>query len=131
MENEIGAEMKIYREILNTIVSQNRINERLITNLIKILQEGKGDGVVDRTCLENKLRQTPNVGSNPTPSAIKTIKLPETGFLRLKEVLKIIPFSRSAWLLGAKSGRFPKSIKLGKRAVAWRVEDIRDLIERM
>ncbi len=32
---------------------------------------------------------------------------------------------------GVKDGRFPKPVKLGVKTTAWRVEDIRDLIERL
>ncbi|MFZ5798112.1 MAG: helix-turn-helix transcriptional regulator [Thermodesulfobacteriota bacterium] len=66
------------------------------------------------------------------------ITLPETGFLRLSSIIgdrksdppipALIPVSRSTWLAGVKSGRFPKSIKLGPRITVWRVEDIRSLI---
>lgn len=54
--------------------------------------------------------------------------LPETGFIRLPTVLKLIPVSKSTWWEGVKSGRFPKSVKLGTRVTAWRVEDIKKLI---
>jgi hypothetical protein len=40
------------------------------------------------------------------------------------------PVGRSSWWAGIKSGRFPKPVKLGPRTTAWRVEDIRALIER-
>jgi predicted DNA-binding transcriptional regulator AlpA len=61
--------------------------------------------------------------------------LPEDGFLRLHQIIgdkstpAIIPVSRSSWLTGVREGRFPKSIKLGKRTTAWRVRDIRSLID--
>ena len=58
--------------------------------------------------------------------------LPATGFLRLSSVLAPlgpIPVSKSTWWAGVKSGRFPKPVKLGPRITAWRVEDIRALIE--
>ena len=55
--------------------------------------------------------------------------LPEVGFVRLPTVLALIPISKSAWWAGIKEGRFPKPIKLGLRTTAWRVEDIRALIE--
>jgi prophage regulatory protein len=63
--------------------------------------------------------------------------LPETGFLRLHQICGhkkrgttgIIPVCRSTWLKGVKTGRYPKAVKLGERATAWRVEDIRALIE--
>lgn len=54
--------------------------------------------------------------------------LPDTGFVRISTILKIIPISKSTWWAGVKSGRFPKSVKLGKRITAWRVEDIRNLV---
>ncbi len=65
--------------------------------------------------------------------------LPETGYLRLPQIIgnpkakppipALIPVSRSTWWAGVSSGRFPKSVKLGPRITAWRVEDIRDLIQ--
>ncbi len=55
-------------------------------------------------------------------------KLPETGFLRLPEVLRIFPVSKSTWWAGVKEDRYPKPVKLGPKITAWRVEDIRELI---
>ena len=66
-------------------------------------------------------------------------KLPEVGYLRLVQiigdqtrqppVLPLIPVSKSTWWDGVRSGRYPQPIKLGPRITAWRVEDIRALIE--
>jgi prophage regulatory protein len=59
--------------------------------------------------------------------------LPETGFLRLGQIIgprRPIPVSKSTWWAGVNSGRYPKPVKLGPRITAWRVEDIRALIER-
>ena len=66
-------------------------------------------------------------------------QLPETGFLRLPQIIgnpkatppipPIIPVSRSSWWNGIKSGKYPKPVKLGSRTTAWRVEDIRALVE--
>jgi len=55
--------------------------------------------------------------------------LPETGFLRLPQILAIFPVSRSAFWAGVKTGRYPTPVKLSPRCTAWRVEDIRALIE--
>lgn len=55
--------------------------------------------------------------------------LPDTGYLRLPEVLRRYPVSKSTWWAGVRQGRFPKPVKLGERCTAWRVEDIRALIE--
>lgn len=54
--------------------------------------------------------------------------LPETGFLRLKQVLDFIPIGKTCWWEGVKSGRYPKPVKLSERCTAWRAEDIRHLI---
>lgn len=54
--------------------------------------------------------------------------LPETGFVRLPQILKVFPVSRSAFWAGVKDGRYPKPVKLSPRCTAWRVEDIRALI---
>lgn len=69
--------------------------------------------------------------------------LPETGYLRLAQIVgkpatydapaipAIIPVSKSTWWAGVRSGRYPQSVKLGERITAWRVEDIRALIEQV
>lgn len=54
--------------------------------------------------------------------------LPEIAFLRLSAILKLIPISKSTWWAGVKSGRYPKPVKLSTRTTAWRVEEIRNLI---
>jgi prophage regulatory protein len=64
--------------------------------------------------------------------------LPETGFLRLLQIIgdprtdppipPLIPVSKSTWWAGVKEDRYPKPVKLGRRITAWRVEDIRKLI---
>jgi prophage regulatory protein len=53
----------------------------------------------------------------------------EIGFIRLKEVLKIIPVSKSTWWAGVKSGRFPKPVKIGENTTCWKVQDIKALVE--
>ena len=50
------------------------------------------------------------------------------GFLRLKDVLKLFPVSKSTWWLGIEKGRFPKAVKLSSRITAWRVSDIEELL---
>jgi prophage regulatory protein len=58
--------------------------------------------------------------------------IPLTGFLRLSQIIgpgNPIPVSKSTWWDGVRSGRFPKPVKLGQRITAWRVDDIRRLIE--
>lgn len=51
-------------------------------------------------------------------------------FLRLPQVLARIPVSKSSWWDGVRTGRFPKSIKLGARITVWLKSDIDQLIEK-
>lgn len=60
---------------------------------------------------------------------IHTSTNPAGGFLRLPEILKLYPVSKSTWWAGVKSGRYPKPVKLGPKMTAWRTEDIYALIE--
>jgi predicted DNA-binding transcriptional regulator AlpA len=68
---------------------------------------------------------------------LQSIQLPETGFLRMSQIIgdskrgvpPLIPVKKSCWWAGVKSGRFPKPVKIGNgRGTFWRVEDIRTLI---
>jgi len=54
--------------------------------------------------------------------------IPQTGFVRLPQVLSVIPVSRSSWWAGIKSGKYPQPVKLGKNTTAWKVADIHTLI---
>lgn len=58
-----------------------------------------------------------------------TTILPAIGFVRLCNILQLIPISKSSWWAGVKSGKYPQPVKLGPRTTAWKVEDIRALIE--
>ncbi|HEY4696801.1 MAG: transcriptional regulator [Gallionellales bacterium RIFCSPHIGHO2_02_FULL_57_16] len=58
-------------------------------------------------------------------------QLPETGFVRLPQILTHIPVSRSNWWAGVKSGKYPAAIKLSENITAWKAEDIRNLIARL
>ena len=52
-------------------------------------------------------------------------------FLRLPQVLAIIPISKRAWWQGCKDGRYPQPIKLGPRTTVWRSADIFALVRRL
>jgi prophage regulatory protein len=64
-------------------------------------------------------------------------QLPETGFLRLPQIIgdlnanppipALIPVRKTCWWEGVRSGRFPKPVKFG-RCTMWRVEEIKALI---
>jgi prophage regulatory protein len=49
--------------------------------------------------------------------------------LRLRQVLEIVPVSRSTWFAGIRSGRFPRPISLGPRISAWRFRDIQKILQ--
>ena len=67
--------------------------------------------------------------------------LPTVAFLRLTHIIgckksnppipALIPISRTAWLSGCDAGIYPKPVKLGERSVAWRVQDIKEIIQKL
>jgi len=67
---------------------------------------------------------------------MQTHSIPETGFLRLEQIIgnrkaniaPIIPVGRTTWLMGVKKGDYPQPVRLSQRTVAWKVEDILQLI---
>jgi len=61
---------------------------------------------------------------------MKSELLPAVGFVRIKTILRIFPISRSSWYQGVADGKFPRPIRLGVRTSVWRVQDIRELINK-
>ncbi len=57
--------------------------------------------------------------------------LPQEGFVRLPQVLAVIPVSKTNFWNGIKTGKYPQPVKIGARTTAWRVEDIRELIAKI
>lgn len=55
----------------------------------------------------------------------------EDSFLRLPQVLELLPVYKSAWRQDCKDGRFPKPIKLGPHTSAWRASDIAALMRQL
>jgi Predicted transcriptional regulator len=79
-----------------------------------------------------KKTESGNADAGPGVDDTRTAaSIPETGFLRLPEVLRLVPVSRATWYEGMTSGRYPKGVKLGARTIAWRAEDIRAIIKRL
>jgi predicted DNA-binding transcriptional regulator AlpA len=54
--------------------------------------------------------------------------LPDEALLRFSEFEPLIPIAKSTWWAGVADGTFPAAVKLG-RTSAWRVRDIRALLE--
>jgi len=46
-----------------------------------------------------------------------------------KNILPIIPISKSAWWDGIKKGKYPKPIKLSANTTVWRSDHIQELID--
>ena len=70
-----------------------------------------------------------------------TRTLPDTGFLRLKQIIgdpeadppipALIPVSSSTWWAGVKNGKYPPSVCLSAKVTGWSVENIKALIEKI
>lgn len=57
--------------------------------------------------------------------------LPVTGYMRLPQVLAVIPIDKTLWWEWVRTGKAPKGIKLSSRVTAWKVEDIKLLIKNL
>lgn len=54
---------------------------------------------------------------------------PQQRFYTLRQVLAMLPISKSTLLEGAKVGRFPRPVKLGGRNNYWKVDEIESLLK--
>lgn len=54
--------------------------------------------------------------------------LPETGFLRQRQVLAFVPISKSTLWRRVQARSFPQPVKLSAGITAWRAEDLRSWI---
>ncbi len=59
------------------------------------------------------------------------MNIPDFGFMRLPQVLQVIPVSRTTWYDGIREGRFPKGIKITGNIVGWKVSDIKNLVQKI
>ena len=50
--------------------------------------------------------------------------LPDNAIIRLPDVLRLYPVSKSKWWEGVKNNDYPKPVHLGKRARGWRLGDV-------
>ncbi len=70
----------------------------------------------------------PKVPPVTTTNDPATLLFDDLGYLREPTVLKLLPISRSSWRRGIREGIYPAPVKLGSRASAWRVSQIRRLL---
>ncbi len=66
-----------------------------------------------------------------TTQKLSPPKIPECGFIRLKQVLEVIPVSKSSWWDGIRRGIYPAGLHVSQRITAWRCSDIQALIDRI
>jgi prophage regulatory protein len=57
------------------------------------------------------------------------LQLPETGFLRERQVLAFVPISKSTLWRQVRACAFPAPVKLSAHVTAWRAEDLRRWIQ--
>jgi predicted DNA-binding transcriptional regulator AlpA len=99
---------------------------------IEGLERGEGiEGQESQRRLHERIKAHSLSKTPDTDTADKhvTHTIPEMGFVRLKQILAVIPIGKTCWWEGVKSGRFPKPVKLSERCTAWKAEDIRELIK--
>lgn len=81
-----------------------------------------------RPALQQMNCNQPN-NQNPNPVSSLPSALDPNRLVRLREVLNLIPVSRSTWLAWVASGKAPDPIHLG-RCTCWRYSDLLNLIEK-
>ena len=64
-----------------------------------------------------------------TVSLVPSKGLPEVGYLRTHDVLKIFPICRTTLYKLIKNGLFPAPVKLGPKLSAWDVQTIREFMD--
>lgn len=51
--------------------------------------------------------------------------IPETGFVRQAQILRLVPVSRSTLWRYVRDGLFPRPLKLSTGVTVWRAEEVR------
>lgn len=70
---------------------------------------------------------TSSVPSSADALPIVTVNL--NGYLRLRSILRLLPVGKTSWWEGVRTGKYPQAVKLGPKMTAWRVLDIKRLLE--
>ncbi|NLV32136.1 MAG: AlpA family phage regulatory protein [Acidobacteria bacterium] len=77
-----------------------------------------------RESTQNKTRKA----TSGYPRRLATAGIPAQGFVRLPQILAVLPICGATWWNMVRDGRAPKPVKLGPRITAWRASEIRALI---
>lgn len=58
--------------------------------------------------------------------------IPDKGFVRLPQILAVIPIGKSSWWAGVREGKYPAPVRPSPfgRVTVWRAEAIRELLAR-
>lgn len=86
--------------------------------------------LISRSQIDDSSTRTLNDQKRIDKRKIKLLP-PDTsiGLMDLRSVLAHIPISRSGWLEGVRTGRYPAPVRLSARRVAWRFSDIKSFID--
>ena len=57
------------------------------------------------------------------------VNIDHKGFLRVSQILQILPVSRTQWFNWVRDGIAPKPVKLGNKIIAFRTVEINEFIK--
>lgn len=86
--------------------------------------------LISRSQGDNTTKQEINNQKRIDKRKVKPVPSDTTiGLMDIHQVLTYIPISRSSWLEGVRTGRYPSPVRLSARRVAWRITDIKSFID--
>jgi prophage regulatory protein len=68
---------------------------------------------------------------NQTGDYLPQNKTPSLGYMRLPQILDVLPIGRSTWWHWVSIGKAPQPVKLSRNISAWRISDIHALIRKI
>jgi prophage regulatory protein len=98
-------------------------NEQLGITIPKQLLDELAEEIAVKVSSRLKAHIHQLVSAIPEPPAFEEPRIKPT-FLRIREVAERVGFSRGGIYKKMSEGKFPQSVKLGERSVAWRLTDI-------
>ena len=102
---------------------------RAIDEFSRILARSVADQILAELAAKSPPRPPATAPTSATTNETLTrTVLPETGFLRIRDLVADPKLSRALWYSWIASGHAPKPVKFGKASV-WRAEDIRTFIQ--
>ena len=84
--------------------------------------------MIEKSC-NKELSLTHEHQSSPLADPYAVV--PATGFVRIDQILQLIPISKNSWWTGVREGIYPTGIKWGHRTTVWKAEDIHQLISEL